>query len=136
MAKKQFFGAVVFLAALHFLAVFCLPHTILRAATTTHSVVLSWVPPADGTAASDSYSVLRGTVAGSHNTTVAAGLDMGCTSNANCTYTDTTVANGTTYYYVVEAVNTNGTSLPSSEASATIPGNPPAAPTGLKAVVN
>lgn len=49
---------------------------------------------------------------------------IGTTSNSS--YTDTNVANGTTYYYIVTALNTTGESAPSNEASATpfIPTNP------------
>jgi autotransporter-associated beta strand protein len=52
----------------------------------------------------------------------------------DATYTDGSVANNTTYYYVVQAVNPNGTSVDSTQAtaepSASTPAAP-AAPTGL-----
>ena len=58
------------------------------------------------------YNVLRGTKAGGPYTTIKTGVSA-------TGYTDTTVINGTTYYYVVVAVNNIGTSSPSNEASAT-----------------
>jgi hypothetical protein len=50
-------------------------------------------------------------------------------------FADTSLTNGTTYYYVVSALNTTGESANSSQASATpiAPVTPPAAPTGLQA---
>ncbi len=60
-----------------------------------------------------SYSVYRSTTSGSGYTQIASGL----TASA---YSDTSVANGTTYYYVVTAVDTSGNeSGYSNEASAT-----------------
>jgi fibronectin type 3 domain-containing protein len=47
-------------------------------------------------------------------------------------YTDLTASNGTTYYYVVKAVDTNSNeSQPGNQASATPVNTPPATPTGL-----
>ena len=59
-----------------------------------------------------SYTILRSLTAGGPYTTVA-------TNVISATYTDTTVTNGTKYYYVVRAVNNIGTSANSNEASAT-----------------
>ena len=47
------------------------------------------------------------------------------------TYTDSTAVNGTTYYYVVSAVNGGGESLDSAQAAATPQPPTPGAPTGL-----
>jgi hypothetical protein len=44
------------------------------------------------------------------------------------TYIDHTLTNGTTYYYYVFAVNPDGVSGPSNEASAPIPADQPASP--------
>jgi hypothetical protein len=64
-----------------------------------------------------SYTVKRATTSGGPYTPVASGL-------TTCSYTDKTVANGTTYYYVVTATNSAGTSGNSPEDSTT-PAKPP-----------
>jgi hypothetical protein len=58
-----------------------------------------------------SYNIKRSTASGGPYETVA--------SSVYNTYTDTTVTNGTTYYYVVTAVTVDGESTNSNEASAT-----------------
>ncbi|PQP01214.1 hypothetical protein C5614_04420 [Massilia phosphatilytica] len=58
------------------------------------------------------YAVLRATSSGGPYTTIAADVTGG-------SYTDTTVTNGTTYYYTVTATNAAGTSTNSPEGSAT-----------------
>jgi hypothetical protein len=60
------------------------------------------------------YEVFRGTTAGF---TPSAG-DLVITTSATG-YSDTSLTGGTTYYYVVEAINTVGSSQPSNPASAT-----------------
>jgi hypothetical protein len=64
-----------------------------------------------------SYTVKRATTSGGPYTTVASGV-------TTASYTDKTVTNGTTYYYVVTAINSAGTSGNSPEDSTT-PGRPP-----------
>ncbi|SFM13148.1 Pectate lyase [Paenibacillus sp. 1_12] len=62
------------------------------------SVKLSW----NAISGVTSYNVKRGTVSGGPYSTVA--------SSTQASYEDNAVINGTTYYYVVSAVNTNGES--------------------------
>ena len=72
-----------------------------------------------------SYNVYRGTSSGGESATPIA---TGVTST---NYTDSTITNGTTYYYTVAAVNTGGTSGLSNETSAlphVVPPNAPANP--------
>jgi fibronectin type 3 domain-containing protein len=79
----------------------------LTATAGNAQVALSWTAVSGAT----SYNLKRATVSGGPYTTI--------TSPTGTSYTDTGVTNGTTYYYVVTAVNTQGESLPSSEANAT-----------------
>ncbi len=79
----------------------------LDATATNLQVTLNWSPSATAT----SYNVKRSTVSGGPYTT-----------NATVTatnYSDTQVTNGTTYYYVVSALNSAGQSTNSTEVSAT-----------------
>jgi autotransporter-associated beta strand protein len=68
---------------------------------------LSWLTAAGA----GSYNLKRST---------SSGTETNLFSTANTTYTDTTVVNGTTYYYVVSAVNAGGEGNNSREASATL----------------
>jgi len=94
----------------------------LSATPSVSKIILSWPSAASAT----SYNVYRSTTSGGEGTT-ALKTGIGGTS-----YSDTTTVNGTTYYYTVAAVNTNGTSAQSVEASAT-PQTPPTFPHGLTA---
>jgi hypothetical protein len=72
-------------------------------------VTLNW----SASAGADTYNVYRSTTAGGpYNSPLASGL-------TSTTYNDLSVTNGTTYFYVVRAVNTAGESANSPEASAT-----------------
>jgi fibronectin type 3 domain-containing protein len=68
------------------------------------------------------YNVKRAAVSGGPYTTVA--------SPTTTSYVNTGLTNGTTYFYVVSAVNAGGEGANSAQASATLP---PPAPTGLTA---
>jgi hypothetical protein len=85
----------------------------LQATGGNAQVNLSW----NASAGAATYNVKRSTTnGGPYNTAVA--------SPTATNYIDTNVTNGTTYYYVVSAVNTAGQSANSAQASAT-----PASPT-------
>ncbi len=71
---------------------------------------LNWAP-APG---ANSYNVLRSTTDGGPYTPIATDI-------ADTNYTDTTITNGTTYYYVVTTVNANGESADSNQATALAP---------------
>jgi len=80
----------------------------LTATATNGQITLTWSSVSNAT----SYALKRGTGAGTESITVVAGY-------AGTTYTNTGLANGTTYYYVVTATGAGGTSGNSPEASAT-----------------
>ncbi len=72
-------------------------------------VTLSWA----GVANADGYNVYRGTQPGGEDSVPIA------TGVAATAFTDTGLANDTTYYYLVTAVNAAGESSPSNEGAAT-----------------
>jgi hypothetical protein len=71
-------------------------------------ISLSWSIVADA----DSYSVKRSTTSGGPYTLIESGIT---TTN----YIDTSLTNGTTYYYVVSAINAQGESPTSTQVSVT-----------------
>ena len=77
----------------------------LAATTASGNVVLTW------TSSSSTYAIYRGCAPSSETL-----LDTGLTGT---TYTDAGLANGTTYYYKVQALNAGGSSPLSSEIAAT-----------------
>ncbi len=98
--------------------------TNLTAAAGDTQITLSWTASAN----TSSYNVKRALVSGGPYSTIATGI-------TTPTYIDRGLTDGTTYFYVVSAVNTIGESPNSNEASATPTAstNPPPAPTGLTA---
>lgn len=80
----------------------------LVAVATNAQITLAWSAATNATG----YTLKRGTSAGGENVTVVSGY-------AGTGYTNTGLANGTTYYYVVTATGANGASGNSPEASAT-----------------
>jgi fibronectin type 3 domain-containing protein len=79
----------------------------LQATPGNQLVSLSWT----GVAAATSYSVLRSTTSGGPYTVIG--------TTTGTIFEDSTVVNSTTYFYVVEAVNSSGPSGNSNQASAT-----------------
>ncbi|MGC2420875.1 MAG: fibronectin type III domain-containing protein [Candidatus Acidiferrales bacterium] len=89
------------------------PSGLGAAAVSTSHINLSWT--ASSASCSITYSVFRSTTSGftpSAGNQIATGVTM-------TTYSDTGLAASTTYYYLVEAVDTGGTSAASNQASAT-----------------
>ena len=84
-------------------------------------VTLSWT----ASTAAASYKVQRGTATSGPYTAVA--------TISGTSYTDNSLTNGSVYYYVVNAVNANGSSVASSEINATPVTTVPVAPLGLTA---
>jgi len=81
--------------------------TALAAAAGNTQVSLSWSPVAEAV----SYSVKRASVSGGPYAIIASGV-------TSASYTDGGLANNSTYYYVVSAVNANGESANSAQAIA------------------
>jgi endoglucanase len=86
--------------------------TSLSAAAGNAQVTLTWAASAGAT----SYNVKRASVSGGPYTTIAASV-------TGTTYTNIGLTNGTTYYYVVSALNSAGESSNSSQVSATPAGS-------------
>lgn len=97
----------------------------LAAAASNGQVALSWAAASGAV----SYNVKRATTSGGAYTTISTAGAVTAPS-----YTDTTVANGTTYYYTVSAVNGSSVETANSavEAAAT-PMAPPPVPAGVAA---
>jgi hypothetical protein len=92
------------------------------AGTGLHDVILDWLP--SSTSGVEGYDVYRGSTSGGEGTTPYATLvAAGCTTSSTCTYMDTAVVAGTSYYYTVTAVGSNGStqSSCSNEVAATVP---------------
>ncbi|MCU6795139.1 cohesin domain-containing protein [Paenibacillus sp. WQ 127069] len=90
----------------------------LSAVPADGNVILNWTISTEVT----SYNVKRSTTAGGPYTTIASSV-------AGSSYNDSAVTNGTTYYYVVTAINAYGESSNSNEVSTTPQAPLPPAPT-------
>jgi hypothetical protein len=95
----------------------------LAATAGSATVGLQWT----GSSGATSYHVKRATTNGGPYTQIAA--------PTSATYTDTSVTNGTTYYYVASALDSAGESVNSAQVSAAPVASvtTPAVPTGLAA---
>lgn len=87
----------------------------------SHSVTVSWTPAQQPNGITiESWNILRGTTSGGPY------AQLGSVTASATSYTDSTVSSGSTYYYVVQAVDTAGaTSADSGQAVAVIPTSPP-----------
>ena len=90
--------------------------TGLTATSSNAAVALTWFP----TAGANSYIVQRSTTSGGPYTNIVSGM-------AATNYLDTGLANGTIYYYVVNAVNAYGQSTNSAQVSVRPTSSTPAA---------
>jgi fibronectin type 3 domain-containing protein len=95
----------------------------LQAAAGDAQITLNWT----ASAGASSYALARSTTSGGPYAQIA--------TPATPTYLDTSLTNGTTYYYVVAAMNSAGTSPNSAQAAATptAPVTIPPAPASLQA---
>lgn len=90
-------------------------------------ISLNWTSVSGAT----SYDLYRGAAAAGEGTVP---YKVNVTSGTSTSFSDSSLAAGTTYYYQVAAVTANGEGASSNEASATVGSAALAAPTGLKAV--
>jgi len=90
--------------------------TGLMATTNYGQVTLTW----NASSGATSYNIKRSLTSGGPYTTIG--------TSTTTSFTDTTVLNGVTYYYVVSAVNSGGESPNSAEVSTTPPVPAPPAP--------
>lgn len=97
-------------------------------AQTGHSIKLTWNAPTTG-GAPTSYNVKRGTSAGTET-------QLATVPVAQTNFTDSTGTGGTTYFYIITAVNSGGESAPSNEVSAIFLAAAPGSPSGLVAASN
>ncbi|MGI0088647.1 MAG: fibronectin type III domain-containing protein [Nitrosotalea sp.] len=106
------------------------PTGLTATAASSSQINLSWTASNNGGSAITGYKIERSNDTGTTWSTVQSN-----TGTAGTTYSDTGLTASTAYTYRVSAINSVGTSLPSSTASATTQGaaTAPQPPTGLTA---
>jgi len=104
-------------------------------AQTTHSVTLTWAPNTTGDPVT-TYNVLRGTTSGGESSTPIGSVAASTCTATTCTYIDSAVTGGATYFYEITATNSGGTSGPSPETTVTVPFFVPAVPAKPTAVAH
>src|SRR5271157_2075967 len=98
------------------------PRNLTATAASSSQINLSWT----ASTGAASYNVLGSTTSGGPYTSIATGV-------TTTSYSNTGLTASTAYYYVVQAVNSAGTSANSAQASATTLPPAPAAPRNLTA---
>jgi len=91
------------------------PNGLTATAQSSSQINLSWTASTAGTGCTITYSVFRSTTSGftpSSSNQIASGV-------TTTSYSDTGLAASTTYYYLVEGVDSAGSSSASNQASAT-----------------
>lgn len=97
--------------------------TIISARPEVGRVTLTWIPPSGA----DSYNIFRGPSANSL-TSIASNI-------TNTSYVDSTVSNGTTYYYSVQALNAYDHTSSDNTPSAAVPNPSITTPPGAFAMI-
>jgi hypothetical protein len=100
------------------------PPTVISASPGDQQVTISW----DAVGGATSYNIYWSTTSG---VTKITGTQI---ADATSPYTHTGLTNGTTYYYVVTALNLYGEGDESTEVSATPEGLPPEPPTNISVI--
>ena len=93
------------------------PGTLSATTMSATSIGLTWVASTAEATCPVSYDIFRSTTAGfTPSSTNQIGM-----AQPGTTYTDTGLTAGTTYYYIVDALDSSGTSGPSNQATAMTP---------------
>ena len=93
------------------------PGTLSATTMSGTSIGLSWVASTAGAACPVNYDIFRSTT----NGFTPSSMNQIGTAQPGTTYTDTGLTAGTTYHYLVDAVDSSGTSAPSQQATAMTP---------------
>jgi fibronectin type 3 domain-containing protein len=100
------------------------PASLQGMAVSISQINLSWTASPGAV----SYRIKRSAVTGGPYATIAAGAN-------GTSYSDSNLNSSTTYYYVLSALNGSGESVDSAAIGVTTLTGPPAAPTGLSAIL-